>query len=62
MAGEQSENTDLTLDRPATRRVTKRAFLLPAVLYLLLFSIFPLMWSLGISFTDYQRGGGAAPQ
>lgn len=59
MAGEQSANTDLNLtDRPH-ERVTKRIFLLPAVLYLLAFSIFPLIWALGISFTDYQRGGAA---
>jgi multiple sugar transport system permease protein len=37
----------------------KRVFLMPAVLYLLVLSIFPLFWSLSISFTDYQRGGGA---
>lgn len=37
----------------------KRVFLMPAVLYLLLLSIFPLLWSLSISFTDYQRGGVA---
>lgn len=35
----------------------KQAFLLPAVFILLAFVIFPLLWSLGISFTDVQRGG-----
>ena len=35
----------------------KRVFLSPAVLVLLALSIFPLIWSLGISFTDMQRGG-----
>lgn len=35
----------------------KQAFLLPAVFILLTFVIFPLLWSLGISFTDVQRGG-----
>lgn len=38
-------------------RVIKQAFLLPAVFLLLAFVIFPLVWSLGISFTDVQRGG-----
>lgn len=38
-------------------RNIKRVFLMPAVLYLLLLSVFPLFWSLTISFTDYQRGG-----
>lgn len=35
----------------------KRVFLSPAVIILLALSIFPLIWSLGISFTDMQRGG-----
>lgn len=35
----------------------KRLFLSPAVILLLALSIFPLLWSLGISFTDMQRGG-----
>ena len=43
------------------RRV-KRIFLMPAVLYLLVLSIFPLFWSLSISFTDYQRGMTTASQ
>lgn len=34
----------------------KRVFLSPAVIIILLLSIFPLIWSLGISFTDMQRG------
>jgi multiple sugar transport system permease protein len=34
----------------------KRVFLSPAVIMILLLSIFPLFWSLGISFTDMQRG------
>lgn len=37
----------------------KQAFLLPAVFILLALAIFPLLWSLGISFTDIQRGGAA---
>lgn len=40
--------------------IMKRVFLSPAVVIILLFSIFPLIWSLGISFTDVQRGGSAA--
>ncbi|NLX11716.1 MAG: sugar ABC transporter permease [Chloroflexi bacterium] len=35
----------------------KRVFLSPAVIVLLLLSIFPLFWALGLSFTDMQRGG-----
>ncbi len=38
-------------------RIMKRVFLSPAVVILLALSIFPLLWSLGISFTDMQRGG-----
>lgn len=38
-------------------RIMKQAFLLPAVILLIAFVIFPLLWSLGISFTDVQRGG-----
>jgi multiple sugar transport system permease protein len=34
-----------------------RVFLAPAITLLLLLSIFPLFWSLGISFTDVMRGG-----
>lgn len=37
----------------------KRVFLSPAVIMILLLSIFPLFWSLGISFTDMQRGRAA---
>jgi len=37
-------------------RLMKRVFLSPAVIVLLLLSIFPLLWSLTISFTDIQRG------
>jgi multiple sugar transport system permease protein len=40
-------------------RVMKQVFLSPAITILLLLSIFPLFWSLGISFTDMQRGRGA---
>jgi len=38
-------------------RVMGRVFLTPAVIVLLALSIFPLFWSLGISFTDILRGG-----
>ncbi|MBK8023307.1 MAG: sugar ABC transporter permease [Chloroflexi bacterium] len=38
----------------------KRVFLSPAIIILLALAIFPLIWSLGISFTDIQRGGAAA--
>ena len=38
-------------------RFIKRVFLSPAIVIILLLSIFPTLWSLGISFTDIQRGG-----
>ena len=38
----------------------KRLFLSPAVIILVALAIFPLVWSLGISFTNAQRGSGAA--
>ena len=43
-------------------RLMKRVFLSPAVILLLLLSIFPLLWSLTISFTDIQRGRSAGTQ
>jgi multiple sugar transport system permease protein len=39
------------------QRSIKRLFIGPTVIILLALSIFPLLWSLGISFTDIQRGG-----
>jgi multiple sugar transport system permease protein len=36
--------------------ITRQAFLLPAVILLLVMAIFPLLWTLGIAFTDVQRG------
>lgn len=47
------ENGDITRED----RVMKRVFLSPAVIVLLVLSLFPLFWSLGISFTDILRGG-----
>ncbi|KAB2905655.1 MAG: sugar ABC transporter permease [Anaerolineae bacterium] len=38
-------------------RIMKRVFLSPTVALLLALSIFPMIWSLGISITDMQRGG-----
>lgn len=37
--------------------IMRRVFLNPAVTLLLLMTLFPLLWALGISFTDIQRGG-----
>jgi multiple sugar transport system permease protein len=37
-------------------RLIKRVFLTPVVTILLLMSIFPLLWSLGISFTNIEQG------
>ena len=39
----------------------KKVFLYPAVILLLVLVIFPLLWSLGISFTTIERGGIATP-
>ncbi len=52
-SGKHTEITDITRED----RVMKRVFLSPAVIVLLALSIFPLFWSLGISFTDILRGG-----
>jgi multiple sugar transport system permease protein len=61
--------TTMSTLKPEVRTVTqeiredtimKRVFLTPSVVIILLFSIFPLIWSLGISFTDMQRGGSTA--
>lgn len=38
-------------------RIMKRVFLAPTVIIILAMTIFPLLWALGISFTDIQRGG-----
>lgn len=51
--GEQVEIMDISRED----RIMKRVFLSPAVIVLLALSIFPLFWSLGISFTDILRGG-----
>jgi len=60
MAGIQDRNSGGVAGERAHERIIKRAFLTPAVALLLAFSIFPLFWSLSISFTDIQRGGGGA--
>jgi len=52
-ADKQTEITDITRED----RIMKRVFLSPAIIVLLALSIFPLFWSLGISFTDMLRGG-----
>ena len=53
----KQEAAALTVDITREDRVMKRVFLSPAVIVLLALSIFPLFWSLGISFTDILRGG-----
>ena len=60
MAKTQAPPSDGSSGHRAHERIVKRVFLAPAVIILLALSIFPLLWSLGISFTDYGRGGGAA--
>jgi multiple sugar transport system permease protein len=59
MAESQAQNTTVSLNDRAHERTIKRIFLMPTVVFLLALSIFPLLWSLSISFTDYQRGGTA---
>ncbi len=50
-----------------SRRLSDRwlavAFISPALLLLLAMSVFPLLWALYLSFTDYSatRGGPAVP-
>ncbi|MEK8106356.1 hypothetical protein NKG94_16190 [Micromonospora sp. M12] len=46
---------------PAERPRTRRGLHLPALLLLLAMSVFPLLWALYLSFTDYSatRGGPA---
>ena len=58
MAETQSRYSDGDTGYRAHERTIKRVFLTPAVAILLALSIFPLLWSLSISFTDIQRGGG----
>lgn len=55
----QSKPTDVGQPGQDVRedRIMRRVFLSPAVLILLALSIFPLIWALGIGFTDMQRGG-----
>jgi multiple sugar transport system permease protein len=60
MAGTQAQSPDGDTGYRAHERIIKRVFLTPAVAILLALSIFPLFWSLSISFTDIQRGGGGA--
>jgi multiple sugar transport system permease protein len=60
MAESQSPGTGNHPSDRAHERTIKRVFLTPTVAVLLALSIFPLFWSLSISFTDYQRGGTTA--
>jgi len=60
MAESQAQHAENQINDRAHERIIKRVFLTPTVVMLLAFSIFPLLWSLSISFTDYQRGGSAA--
>lgn len=60
MAGSQARHSDTDVGQRGHERSIKRIFLTPAVAILLALSIFPLLWSLSISFTDIQRGGSTA--
>ena len=51
--------SDLIGER-AYEKGIKRVFMTPTVAFILIFSIFPLLWSLSISFTDIQRGGSTS--
>lgn len=57
MAESQTPSVKAHFSDRAYERNIKRIFLTPTVVILLALSIFPLLWSLSISFTDYQRGG-----
>lgn len=46
--------------QPSQEKIIRRTFLSPAIIVLLALSIFPLIWSLGISFTNMQRGNVAS--
>ena len=48
---------DLSTGGTHEDRIMRRVFLSPTIALLLALSIFPMFWSLGISFTDMQRGG-----
>jgi multiple sugar transport system permease protein len=62
MAETQAHAANASIGDRAHEKRIKRLFLMPAVVVLLTLSIFPLLWSLSISFTDFQRGGrGASP-
>jgi multiple sugar transport system permease protein len=53
-------------ERASRRALSDRAvanlFLLPTILLLVAMNVFPLFWSLGLSFTKYQANGNLAPQ
>ncbi len=53
-------------ERASRRALSDRAvanlFLLPTILLLVAMNVFPLFWSLGLSFTKYQANGSVAPQ
>lgn len=57
--GRSVKTGDASFDRNA---LMKRVFLSPAIIILLALSIFPLLWSLGMSFTDIQRGDSQSRQ
>jgi multiple sugar transport system permease protein len=50
------EPEDSIQDLSAEDNFIKRVFLSPTVALILVLSVFPLIWSLGISFTDIERG------
>jgi multiple sugar transport system permease protein len=60
MAKPQPRNSAVNTSDRAHERIIKRVFLTPTVAFLLVLSIFPLLWSLSIGFTDFQRGGSGA--
>lgn len=54
-----SEATTPTVKRHDPQRVARRAFLLPLVLFLVLLSVFPPLFALIASLTNYKLGSGA---
>src|SRR6187402_1147170 len=40
----------------------RNLFIIPTLALLILFNVFPLLWSLALAFTEYQATGNTAPQ
>ena len=47
--------------RGLTDRAIRNLFILPTIAFLIIFNIFPLIYSLSFSFYDYSAAGNAPP-